>query len=92
MAIKLAREAIGVPSPPRSTPSRRAGRLEVNSESRAAAGTLLMTWLAARETMKGDAFMADPSVAWIKGMDDIFSEKTKKQKTLQAVRNRFFYI
>lgn len=75
---------MGVPSPPRSTPSKRAGQLEVNSESRTAAGTLLMTWLAARATAKGAAFMADLSVVWTKGMDDIFPEKTKKQRNVAS--------
>ena len=45
---------------------------------------MLMTWLAARATEKGAAFMADPSVAWTKGMDDIFPEKTKKQKNVAS--------
>ena len=45
--IRLARDAISVPRPPRFTPVRRGAKSAVNPASRMAAGTLLMIWLAA---------------------------------------------
>ena len=44
--IRLARDAMSVPRPPRFTPVRSAGAFSVNPARRIAAGTLLITWLA----------------------------------------------
>ena len=49
--IRLAMDAIRVPSPPRLVPTIRSVYLSVNPDSSTAAGTLLMTWLARTEVI-----------------------------------------
>ena len=48
--IRLAMEAMSVPSPPTLVPVTRARPLSVNSDSIRAAGTLLTNWLTSAET------------------------------------------
>ena len=50
--MRLAREAMGVPRPPMSTPISSSRQLSVKPESSTAAGTLLMIWLVRTEVAR----------------------------------------
>ena len=49
--MRLAIEAMSVPSPPMLHPTTSAGHSAEKPESRSAAGTLLITWLASTDTI-----------------------------------------
>ena len=58
--IRLAMEAMSVPSPPRFTPMISGLKLSVNPESRSAAGTLLISWLDRMPTIHSFPLMILP--------------------------------
>lgn len=78
-AIRLASDAIGVPSPPKSTPSNSGCQSPANGASSTAAGTLLMTWLIAALARNGAVSIIEAKACAIGGMDAMFPENTKKQ-------------
>ena len=82
MEIREASDATGVPSPPISTPNRRALRLPANGSMRIAAGTFEIIWL----NMIPDANSRPPAISdkvyAILSFDDIELEKIKKHRNV----------
>ena len=82
--MRLASDATGVPSPPTLTPASRPRQSPVKPESRIAAGTLLMHWLAAAAHSSVLRASSDSSSARTAGMRPRFPEKMKKQQNVSS--------
>ena len=82
--IKLARDAMRVPRPPRFTAVSRAGKLSVNPDSRIAAGTLLITWLVSMPAQSSLPSTREKSTWLIPGIRFTFPINIKKQRNVSS--------
>ena len=76
--IRLAREAIGVPRPPRSTPSSSPRQSSVNPAHSTDAGTLLINWLATAEVKRALLDISPSNSVLSAGISPRFPENIKK--------------
>ena len=88
--MRLARLAMGVPRPPISTPSTSSRPASVKPERSRAAGTLLITWLARRETPYSRPRISLLKASLTPGIRARFPEKRKKAAKVRSRKKSAF--
>ena len=84
--IKLAKDAIIVPSPPMFTPKRSSSMFVQNGYNKSVAGTLLIIWLVIKLTKNSLWQVIFSKNSLINGMLAMFPEKTKNPQKVKSKR------